>query len=371
VLAPASAKRTFYPLTISAIRPLTRDAIEVSFAVPEALRAVYCFAPGQFLTLEATVDGNRVRRSYSICVPPSSGELRVAIKRVHDGAFSRFAHETLKPGVEVLVGPPEGRFGIPHDPSFAKQYLAFAAGSGITPVISIVRHVLETEPQSGFTLVYGNRSSSSVMFRDELQALKDRYLGRFSIAFVMSREAQDLDLFSGRIDRAKCDALLEAWIDPSAVDAAFVCGPQAMTEAVLASLEAHGVAKDRMRTELFAAAPRPSATSGVATRSPEASDGERAIEATAVFEGRRHTFTIERGKETVLAAGLRAGIDLPFSCRGGVCSTCRAVLVRGEVDMDIHYALEDYEVARGLILMCQSYPVTDSVAIDVDAAAHG
>lgn len=348
------------------MRPQTREALEVTFAVPEALRDHYRFVPGQFLTLEAMLEGERVRRSYSICAAPSEGELRVAIKRVSDGAFSRWAHETLRPGAEVLVAPPEGRFHVPHDAAFAKHYLAFAAGSGITPIVAIARHVLETEPRSRVTLVYGNRSSSSVMFREELQALKDRYLGRFALAFVMSREAQDLDLFAGRIDRAKCDALLATWIDPAGVDVAFVCGPQPMTEAVVASLEAHGIAKDRIKTELFGAGPRTARPRGAA---PAASD-EQSIQASAVLDGRRREFTIDRGKETVLEAGLRQGIDLPFSCKGGVCGTCRVILVEGEVEMDVHYALEDYEIARGFILMCQSYPVTGTVAVDVDAAGH-
>ncbi len=350
------------------MRPLTREAIEVTFAVPDELRALYAFEPGQFLTLEATVDGERQRRSYSICVPPSAGELRVAIKRVPDGIFSRFAHETFRPGADILVGPPEGRFGVRHDPACARHYLAFAAGSGITPIVAIARHVLETEPESRFALVYGNRSSSSVMFRDELQALKDRYLGRFALTFVMSREAQDIDLFSGRIDRAKCDALLESWIDPADIDVAFVCGPQEMTEGVVRSLEAHGVENAKIKTELFTVAtrserPRPARVA--ATPAPR-----NAIEASVVLDGRRHTFVVEPEKETILDAGLRHGIDLPFSCRGGVCATCRAVLTTGQVDMDVHYALEDYEIARGLILMCQSYPATDAVALDVDAAAH-
>jgi len=350
------------------VRPQTRDAIEVTFAVPEHLRETYRFAPGQFLTLETTIDGEPVRRSYSICAPPSAGELRVAIKRVVDGTFSRHAHEHFKPGIAVLVGPPDGRFHVAHDPAFERGYLAIAAGSGITPIVSIVRHVLETEPKSRVTLVYGNRSSANVMFRDELQALKDRYLDRFAIAFVMSREPQDIELFSGRIDRAKCDAFLDSWIDPSGIDIAFVCGPHAMTEEAIASLEAHGIDRARIKSELFTAGPR-----AAALRRPNANGsetaGQRPIEASVVYEGRRRTFDIARGTETILEAGLRAGIDLPFSCKGGVCSTCRAVLREGDVDMDIRYALEDYEIARGLILMCQSFPVSDAVAIDVDAAS--
>ncbi len=292
--------------------------------------------------------------------------MRIAIKRVGDGRFSTWAHETLVVGAEIDVAPPDGRFHVAHDAAQRKHYLAFAAGSGITPILSIVRHALEAEPLSRVTLVYGNRSSSSVMFRDELQDLKDRYLERLTLLFVMSREAQDVELFSGRIDREKCDELFDSWIDPSTVDVAFVCGPQAMTEAVVSSLSAHGVPKERIKTELFAAAPR----TGERPRVQTAAVSDDRCEAYAILDGRRRSFTIERGKETVLDAGLRQGLDLPYSCKGGVCSTCRVVLVEGEVDMDVHYALEDYEIARGFILMCQSYPATPQIAIDVDAHSH-
>jgi len=348
------------------VQPQTRDAVAVTFDVPPELRERFHFIPGQFVTVEGDVDGERVRRSYSICAAPSDGVLRIAIKRVADGRFSSWAHETFVPGATVAVAPPEGRFHVPHDAAHRKHYLAFAAGSGITPVISILKHTLQTEPQSRFTLVYGNRSSSNVMFRDELQDLKDRYLGRLVLLFVMSREPQDVELFHGRIDREKCDALLRSWLDPATVDVAFVCGPQPMTEAVVASLEAHGIARDQIKIELFAAGPRSERPRRIVAADAQS---ER-CEAYAILDGRRRTFTIERGRETVLEAGLRQGLDLPFSCKGGVCSTCRAVLVEGEVDMDVHYALEDYEIARGFVLMCQSYPVTATVGIDVDAHSH-
>lgn len=345
------------------MRPTTREAVVVTFDIPENLRERYRFTQGQFLTIEAEIEGEAVRRSYSICAAPSENELRVAIKRVADGRFSSWAHDALVPGAAIAVAPPEGRFHVPLDPTNRKHYLAFAAGSGITPIVSVVRHTLEVEPHSGFTLVYGNRSSAGVMFRDELQDLKDRYLDRLTLLFVMSREAQDIDLFHGRIDREKCDALLGSWIDPVAVDVAFICGPQPMTEAVAASLEAHGIARERVKTELFAAgAP---ATRRPAAAMPAAS--AETCEAYAILDGRRRRFTIETGKETILEAGLRQGLDLPYSCKGGVCSTCRVMLVEGEVDMDVHYALEDYEIARGFVLMCQSYPVTPTVGVDVDS----
>jgi len=338
----------------------------VSFTVPPELRERFRFTPGQFLTLRATIDGEDVRRSYSICSAPHEGVLRVAIKRVADGRFSRWAHDALVPGATIEVGPPDGRFGAPLAAGNAHHYLAVAAGSGITPVLSIIKAALVEEPQSRFTLVYGNRSSSSVMFRDELQDLKDRYLDRFALLFVMSREPQDVELFAGRIDEAKCTALFASWIDISTVDLAFVCGPEEMTRAVAAALRAHGKTPEQIKTELFTAGAR---AARAATR--PADDATSAVcTAYAILDGRRQSFTVEKGNETILDAGLRAGLDLPYSCKGGVCSTCRVTLVEGEVDMDIHYALEDYEIARGFVLMCQSYPVTDTVGIDVDSRTH-
>jgi len=349
------------------VRRDTRDAIVVSFDVPAELRERFRFTHGQYLTLRTEANGEELRRSYSICSAPHDGELRVAIKRVAGGRFSTWAHETLVPGARIEVAPPDGRFGLPLDPERAHHYLGVAAGSGITPLLSIVKATLAQEPQSRVTLVYANRGSSTVMFRDELQDLKDRYLGRLALLFVMSREPQDVDLFSGRIDRAKCDALLETWIDAATVDAAFVCGPVEMTRAVCDSLAAHGIAPERVRTELFVAAPRGAS----AFVSRVTGDEAAACEAYAILDGRRRSFTIEKGTETVLDAGLRQGLDLPYSCKGGVCSTCRVKLVEGEVEMDVHYALEDYEIARGFVLMCQSYPVTDRIGLDLDDREFG
>ena len=343
------------------VEPQTRDAIAVTFEVPPELRESYSFTHGQYLTLRAFVEGEEIRRSYSICSAPQDGILRVAIKRVAGGAFSRWAHDALVPGATIEVAPPAGRFGIPLDREHQHHYLGVAAGSGITPLLSIVKTTLALEPQSRFTLVYANRSSSSVMFREELSDLKDRYLERLVLLFVMSREPQDIELFSGRIDRAKFDALLEHWIDPASVDRAFICGPHEMTTEVSASLAAHGMPPAHVKSELFASATR--------SARPALRDADLPVatcSAYAIMDGRRREFGIEKGRETVLEAGLRQGVELPYSCKGGVCSTCRVSLVEGEVDMDVHYALEDYEIARGFILMCQSYPVTDTIGVDVD-----
>ncbi|MBD5635503.1 MAG: phenylacetate-CoA oxygenase/reductase subunit PaaK, partial [Candidatus Eremiobacteraeota bacterium] len=366
-MSSVTETRGFHALTVSSVRRDTRDAIVVTFAVPPELRERFRFAHGQYLTLRTSEGGEELRRSYSICSGAHDGDLRVAIKRVGGGRFSSWAHDALVPGALVEVAPPEGRFGVPLDAANAHHYLGFAAGSGITPLLSIVKTTLATEPRSRFTLVYANRASSTVMFREELQDLKDRYLGRLVLLFVMSREPQDVELFSGRLDREKCDALLESWIDASTVHTAFVCGPEEMTRAASESLAAHGIAPDRIKTELFVAAPR-----GTTTFVPRtAVDDRPTCEAYAILDGQRRFFTIEKGKETVLDAGLRQGIDLPYSCKGGVCSTCRVRLVEGEVDMDVRYALEDYEIARGFVLMCQSYPVTDRIGLDVDDREFG
>ncbi|MDQ2907878.1 MAG: phenylacetate-CoA oxygenase/reductase subunit PaaK [Candidatus Eremiobacteraeota bacterium] len=346
--------------------PQTRDAVAVTFDVPKELRERFRFAHGQYVTLRADVDGEDVRRSYSICSGANEGTLRVAIKRVADGLFSSWAHDALVPGAAIAVAPPEGRFTLALAPELTRHYLGIAAGSGITPLLSIIKTTLALEPHSRFTLVYGNRATSNMMFRDELQDLKDTYLERLSLTFVMSREGQDIDLFSGRIDRAKCDALFAAWIDLATVDVAFVCGPETMSQAVRESLLAHGMPPDGIKVELFVAA----GTSARAARARPSEERSEEIAATVVLDGRERTFGIAKGNETVLDAGLRAGVELPYSCKGGVCATCRAVLVSGEVDMDRNFALEDYEVRRGFILTCQSYPVSNAVRVDYDRAAH-
>jgi len=356
----------FHPLPVASVERETRDAIAVTFDVPDALRELFRFEPGQHLTLRTDIDGEDVRRSYSICAP-AGGPLRIAVKRTPGGLFSMWANDALSAGVAIDVMPPMGHFSIRADPSAARHYLGVAAGSGITPLLSIVATALVTEPRSKFTLVYGNRASATVMFRDELAALKDRYLDRFNLVHVLSREPQDIDLLHGRIDRAKADALFERWIPLDDVDYAFVCGPEGMMDAVRASLIAHGMPAERIRIERFAASipkhthvPRPL---------PEATKTE--CEVNVVIDGSQRTFLLEKGRENIIDAGLRNGIELPFSCKGGVCSTCRCKLVAGEVDMDVNFALEDYEVARGFILACQSYPVTDKVTVDFDQTGTG
>jgi ring-1,2-phenylacetyl-CoA epoxidase subunit PaaE len=354
----------FFPLTVSDIRRETRDAIVVTLDVPAEHSGDFRFAPGQYLTFRAQVDGEEVRRSYSICASADETQLRVGIKKISGGLFSAWAHEQLAPGGVLESMPPMGNFGVPLDPLRSRHFVGFAAGSGITPLLSIVKSTLRGEPQSSFTLFYGNRASSSIMFREELEDLKNEHLDRFSLIHILSREQQDIDLFNGRLDKAKCDQLLERWVDPASIDTAFICGPQDMMLAVSQSLEEHGVDKRQIKFELFA-----TATPGRRQRAPQNSAAEVArdlCEATVVIDGRARTFAFEKGTASVLDAAMNEGIELPYACKGGVCSTCRAMLVEGEVDMDANFALEDYEIARGYILTCQSYPVTNRILVDYD-----
>ena len=353
----------FHPLTIAQVRQETRDTIVATFAVPPALRERFAFVQGQHLTLRAIINGEDQRRSYSICSAVGDDDLRVAIKRTPGGQFSTWANDTLKPGVGIDVMPPMGHFNLPLAADQRKRYLAFAAGSGITPVLSIVKTTLAAEPLSTFTLVYGNRSSSSVIFREELAELKDYYRERLNLVYVMSREQQDVDLFNGRITREKCDALFERWINVSDHDAAFVCGPESMMHEVSAALLAHGMPKEAIKVELFAASIPKKKAHVVQTRAQGAREES---EVTVIVDGSHRSFAMAKDKESVLDAGLKQGIDLRYSCKGGVCATCRCKVVEGKVEMDANYALEDYEIARGFVLSCQAFPVTDRVVLDFD-----
>ena len=352
----------FYPLRVANCRNETREAVVVTFEVPEHLREKFRFVQGQHLTLRVNVDGEEVRRSYSICAAPFENALRIAIKRVPDGLFSTWAHENLKPGQTIDCMEPAGHFHIPLEPAGARHHVAFAAGSGITPVLSILKTTLATELHSQVTLVYGNRASSTVLFKEELADLKDRYTARFNLVHILSREHQDIDLFNGRIDRAKCDQLLDRWIDAPTIDAAYICGPRSMMDDVAQSLQARNVDKTRIKMELFSAG----LPHGPRRPVQKAAAQAALCRATVKQDGRCREFTIDRNKQTVLDAALEQGIELPYSCKGGVCSTCRCKMTRGEVEMDTHYALEDYEIARGFILPCQSYALTDELALDYD-----
>ena len=352
----------FHPLTVSSVKNETRDAIVVTFAVPQELQDEYRYTQGQHLTLRTRINDEDVRRSYSICSAVQENKLRVAIKRTPGGMFSTWANDTLKPGTVLDVMPPMGHFNTPLDPQSRKHYLAFAAGSGITPMLSIIKTTLLAEPHSHFTLFYGNRASSWVIFKEELAELKDLYLDRFQLVYVLSREQQDIDLFNGRIGKEKCNQFFKAWVQLKDIDTAFICGPEQMMHDVSEALQENGLAKEKIKVELFAA----SVPKRQHVPSAREIPGSHDCEVTLVIDGAHLSFTMEKDKESVLDAALKQGIDMRYSCKAGVCSTCRCKVVEGKVDMDANYALEDYEVARGFALSCQSFPVTDKLVMDFD-----
>jgi ring-1,2-phenylacetyl-CoA epoxidase subunit PaaE len=352
----------FHPLSVREVRRETAECVSLALEVPAALRDVFRFTQGQYLNLRATLGGEEVRRSYSICSGTEDGELRVAVKEVPGGKFSSFANRELKPGSTLEAMPPEGRFFTPLDPSNRKHYVAFAAGSGITPVLSLMKTTLAREPQSRFTLVYGNRTIDSVIFNEELEDLKDRYLARLALFHVFSRDPQSIELFNGRVDAAKVRELLGSLLPPGSIDEAFICGPDSMPDDVGTALEGCGVAKARIHLERFGV-PAPRAGALPAPRAPAAADSR---EVTVIVDGKRLRLELSEGGPSVLDAALKAGADLPYACKAGVCCTCRAMLVEGEVRMDANYTLSDEEVRQGFRLTCQSHPVTTKVVLDYD-----
>ncbi|HVC63287.1 MAG TPA: 1,2-phenylacetyl-CoA epoxidase subunit PaaE [Acetobacteraceae bacterium] len=350
----------FHMLHIASLRRETEDAVSLAFTVPDALRAAYRYTPGQYLTLRATIDGAEVRRSYSICSGLDDGELRVAIKRVPGGVFSTWANAALRAGDAVSVMTPDGRFGIAIEPGAARTLVAFAAGSGITPVLAILRTVLAREKASHFVLFYGNRSTGSIMFRGVLEDLKDRYMARLSVFHVLSREQQDVAVLNGHLDAEKAGALMRAMLPVQAVDHAFVCGPQPMIEGLEKALADLGLPRARIHVERFT--PGAGGRPHVVAVSPAAPP--KAI-VTVICEGARWEMPVAEG-EAIIDAAIRAGRNLPFSCKGGMCCTCRAKLLEGRVEMTVNYSLEPWETAAGYVLTCQSHPVTEHVVVDYD-----
>jgi ring-1,2-phenylacetyl-CoA epoxidase subunit PaaE len=353
-----TGKSRFYELAVYDAHHDTRESLVVTFDIPSDLKETFRFVQGQYLTLRTTIDGREVRRSYSICAAVQDLRPRIGIKKAPGGLFSNWAHQHLKRDARIEVMPPAGRFNVPLRPGNEKQYLAIAAGSGITPLFSIIKTTLLTEPKSRFSLFYGNRASGSVMFREELADLKDRYLDRFCLVHVLSREKQEIDLLNGRITKERCSQLLDRWAPNAKFDTAFICGPHEMMLEVSDALKARGLKDSQIKTELFG-----NATS---FSRPTASTEEADCHVTLIMDGIERAFRMKKGSETILEAGLRYGLEMRYSCRGGVCSTCRAHLREGEVEMDANFALEDYEIDRGFILTCQSYPVTDQIFVDFD-----
>lgn len=353
----------FHPLTVTDIRRDTRDSVVLTLAPPADAAEDFKFIQGQYLTFRRVFDGEELRRSYSICAGVDDGLLRVGIKKVDGGWFSTYANEEIKVGDVIEAMKPMGNFHAPLDPDAKRRWLGFAGGSGITPLVSNIKTILKAEPKSTFTLVYGNRNAGAIMFREELEDLKNRNMGRLNIVHVLESEAPEIDLFSGRLDRAKCDALFDHWVDVKDAHVALICGPEPMMLAVAESLRARALPDEKIKFELFASAEPGKAKARVAQTS--AQTGAKCA-VTIVLDGASRAFDMAKGDDTILQAAIAAKVDPPFACTAGVCSTCRAKVIEGEVEMEANYALEDYEVRRGYILTCQSRPLTDRLVIDYD-----
>lgn len=350
-----------YPLTVTNIVKETRHAVVVTLVPRPEDVSHFAYKQGQYLTFEREFEGEALRRSYSICAGLRENQLKVGIKKVDDGWFSSWANEELKVGDVLPSMPPQGRFFTPLEPERAKNYLLFAAGSGITPILSLARTILEEEPQAKIILIYMNRSFNTIMFREALSDLKDRFMTRFSVLHILEHDAGDIDMLSGRVDAEKLDNLFTQWMSPKATDTAFICGPKPLMFLISERLQAHGMAKENVKFELFASTP-PKKARAKTTSSQDKKD----VRVTVIRDGQTRIFDMARNGETLLEAGAQEGVDMPFSCKAGVCSTCICKVTTGNVEMMSNYALEDYEVERGLTLACQALPLSDEITLTYD-----
>jgi ring-1,2-phenylacetyl-CoA epoxidase subunit PaaE len=372
--------RDYQPLRIAEIGRETAEAVCITLHIPQELRVASRFKAGQHLPVRATIDGEEQRRTYSICCAPGEGHLRIAVKRVADGRFSNWANDSLAAGGSLDAMAPAGRFVLPESDGSPRHVVAFAAGAGITPIMAMLEHALATEPATAFTLVYGNRSPDSIMFRDRLEDLKDRHLGRFTLLHVLSRnEESSAPLFEGRITGDKVKAFAATLFRPAEVAHVFLCGPGSMIKEARNTLIELGVPRERVHHEFFAPGggayrkagtgsdPSPPLSPQDRTTLRKGSDPARAegTEAIAILDGIRHRFTVPPGGHVVDAA-LAAGIRVPYSCKGGMCCTCRAKLVEGQAEMTTNYSLEPWEIERGFILTCQAVPKSERLVVDYD-----
>lgn len=353
----------FYPVKVNEVYHETDTAVVIGFDIPDELKAAFAFTAGQYINLRTYINGEEVRRSYSLCSAPSEQRWRIAVKLLPDGIFSNYAFHCLKPGDSIELMPPMGKFFTPLHPEQQKKYVAFAAGSGITPILSIITATLQTETKSSFTLVYGNKSRADMLFKEALEALKNKYMDRFILIPVFSRERVESPLNEGRIDAPKCAVLAKQAIDLSASEF-FICGPFEMITIVKDFLLQKGIAEQHIHFELFTALhakPRTAAIVYQVNKSVSASI------VTLQLDGRSFQFPLAANGMSILDAAQQQGADVPYACKGGVCSTCRAKLLKGKVNMEVNYALEPDEVAAGFILTCQSHPASDEVWVDYDA----
>jgi len=354
----------FHSLKVKEIKKETEDCVSVSFEIPENVKQDFTFKQGQSLTMRTKINKEEVRRTYSICSSPLDNEWKVAIKKVEDGLFSSFANTELKKGDVLEVMEPVGKFYSELNAANKKNYLGFAAGSGITPLLSIIKTTLRTEPNSNFTLVYGNKSRSSIIFFEELEALKNKYLQRFNFINILSRERTDAAINFGRINTEKLNELAKL-VNYTSFDEAFICGPEEMIFCVKDHLQQKGINEKNIHFELFT-------TSGQKVqdkrhKAQDAEDSGPKSNITVKVDGRSFDFNLAFSSDvTILDAALKQGADLPYACKGGMCCTCKAKLMEGEVEMDVHWGLENEEIEKGFILTCQSHPKTEKVVVDFD-----
>jgi ring-1,2-phenylacetyl-CoA epoxidase subunit PaaE len=359
-----SLNREFHALTIAEVRRETADAISIRFDIPDHLRNVFAFQAGQHLTLRMMMDGEDVRRNYSVCVAPSENEMRIAIKQMSAGRFSAWANANLREGETIEVLPPLGNFVLPQSDNPAPYYVGLAGGSGITPVISILKTVLETKPGSRFTLLYGNRDTPSIMFLEELAALKNHYLDRLEVYHFLEFEAEEIELFNGRLDRAKCEDVFSHLVDVTSADAVFICGPGPMMDAADAALRARGVGADRIFIERFTSS-APSAEQLARAEALQQKAAGRGLVVT--LDGRKKRIRFEADKGNILENVQASGLPAPYACKSGVCTTCRAKILSGTVAMKQNYGLSESEIAAGYVLTCQAVPTSEEVALSYDA----
>jgi len=353
----------FHSLKVRKVEKETEDCVSIEFEIPEDLKEAFQFKQGQNLTIKKVLNGEELRRSYSICTSPFENKLRVAVKKAEGGVFSTWANEELNEGELLEVLPPTGKFYTELNPSQKKNYVAFAAGSGITPILSIIKTTLLTEPESTFTLVYGNRTKSSIIFKEDLEALKDKFIDRFRVYHILSRELTEALINNGRIDVDKLQLLFSKVIDQKRCDDFFICGPEEMIFCIKGYLEGRGISSNKIHFELFTVPGEKK--SEAQTTKLETEEGPRA-KVSVKLDGVVFDFDLNYESESILDAALKQGADLPYACKGGVCTTCKAKLIEGEITMDVNWGLEPDEVARGFILTCQSHPKTDKVVIDFD-----
>lgn len=351
----------FHKLTVNDIRKETEECVSICFDIPPELEKEFSYKHGQNITIKKSINGEEIRRSYSICSSPHEHELRVAVKRVDNGAFSTFANEQLKVGDMLEVLSPTGSFFTELNSSNRKEYVFFAAGSGITPILSIIKTILITEPESAVTLVYGNKTVSSIIFKEQLEALKDKYFQRIRTFFILSREKAESDFNNGRIDSNKCNQL-SALISYKKVDEFFICGPEKMIFEVKEFLEKNGIDKSHIHFELFTTPARKIIVVDTHTNK-KLNEGSNI---TVKLDGRSFNFILDQNSNCILDAALAQGADLPYACKGGVCTTCKAKLTEGQVKMEVNYGLEPEEVEAGFILTCQSHPRSKRVVVDFD-----